>query len=176
MSERQTSTARWWRAAAVARSCCALLCALRSSAQVASYGDKQTGENSGDQLPHGPAEGRRRAASESAASAGRAVRRRDRQDGAAGRLLRQASRDSVAGLLQLPDAVLGRDGRPDGALEMVKLTPGKDFDVVVISHRSERDAGAGREEEGLLPEALRPSRDGSTAGTSSPGSSRRSTR
>src|SRR3954466_8070572 len=48
MSERQT-TRRGWRAAAVALGC-ALLCAPLT-AQVAGYGDKQTGENSGDQLP-----------------------------------------------------------------------------------------------------------------------------
>ena len=46
------------------------------------------------------------------------------------------------------------------ALEMVRLTPGKDFNVVDHQHRPERDAGDGCEEEGFLREALWPSGDG----------------
>src|SRR5947209_6347775 len=49
MNERQTIRARW-RGAAIAALGCALFCAPLK-AQVAGYGDKQTGENVGDQLP-----------------------------------------------------------------------------------------------------------------------------
>jgi protein SCO1/2 len=45
------------------------------------------------------------------------------------------------------------------ALEMVKLTPGKDFRLS-SSASIRRDAGAGREEEGVLREALWPAGDG----------------
>ena len=46
------------------------------------------------------------------------------------------------------------------ALEMVQLTPGKDFEVVIISIDPTETPAAGGEEEGVLPEALRPSGDG----------------
>ena len=44
-----------------------------------------------------------------------------------------------------------------GALEMVKFTPGKDFDIIVVSIDPSETPETGREEEGLLPQALRPS-------------------
>ena len=45
------------------------------------------------------------------------------------------------------------------ALEMVHLTPGKDFDVVVVSIDPADTPSQGRREEGVLPQAVRPSRD-----------------
>ena len=46
------------------------------------------------------------------------------------------------------------------SLEMVKLTPGKDFDVVIVEHRSQRYAGAGCEVEGFICETIWTSGDG----------------
>jgi protein SCO1/2 len=118
-----------WQAAAL---CCALLC-TPLFAQVSGYGDKQTGENTGDQLPQVL-----------------------QKVGVAQHLNRQLPLDAVfvddtGKTVKLGDyfgkhpAILSTvyyncpmlcseelDGLA-GALEMVKLTPGKDFDVVIIS-------------------------------------------
>jgi protein SCO1 len=111
---------------------CALLCAS-AFAQVASYGDKQTGENTGDQLP-----------------------KVLQQIGVAQRLNQQLPLDAqfvddTGKTVRLGDyfgkhpAILSLvyyncpmlcseelDGL-SGALEMVHMNPGKDFDVVIIS-------------------------------------------
>jgi protein SCO1/2 len=118
-----------WQAAAL---CCALLGAPLFG-QVASYGDKQTGENTGDQLPQVL-----------------------QQVGVAQHLNQQLPLDAqfvdeTGKTVHLGDyfgkhpAILTlvyyncpmlcseeMDGL-SGALQMVKLTPGKDFDVIVVS-------------------------------------------
>ena len=53
-----------------------------------------------------------------------------------------------------------------GALEMVKLTPGKDFKIVVASIDPSETPAIAASQEGHLCEALRPAGDGRTAGTS----------
>ena len=96
-----------WQAAIL---CCALL-SVPVLAQVSSYGDKQTGENAGDQLPQvlqkvGVAQHLNQQLPLDAAfvdETGKPVK--------LGRLLRQEACDSCAGVLHLPDAVLGGDGR-----------------------------------------------------------------
>ncbi|RZU41856.1 SCO family protein [Edaphobacter modestus] len=121
-----------WRGAAMAALGCTLLCSPLA-AQVSSYGDKQSGENSGDQLPQ--------------------VLQRV---GVTQKLNQQLPLDAqfvddTGKPVHLGDyfgkhpAILTLvyyncpmlcseelDGLA-GALEMVKLTPGKDFNVVVIS-------------------------------------------
>ncbi len=55
-----------------------------------------------------------------------------------------------------------------GALEMVQLTPARTSTSSSSASTRPRRPSSGRKEEGLLPQALRPSRDRRTAGTSSP--------
>ena len=130
MSERQTRRG-WWRAAAVALGCalvCAPLCA-----QVASYGDKQTGENSGDQLPK--------------VLKGVTVEQHLNQPlpldaqfvDDTGKTVRLGDyfgkHPAIVTLVYYSCPMLCSE-EMDGltsALSMVKLTPGKDFEVVVIS-------------------------------------------
>lgn len=138
---RQSSTDRRWRGRTAM--CCRLAAACLLSAigvtgavgraQVAGYGDKQTGENAGDQLPR--------------VLEKVAVRQRLNQQ----LPLQSAFVDESGKPVVLGDyfgrkpAILALvyyncpmlcseelDGLT-GALEMVKLTPGKDFDVVVVS-------------------------------------------
>ncbi|MCU1323089.1 MAG: electron transport protein SCO1/SenC [Acidobacteriaceae bacterium] len=118
-----------WQAAAL---CCALLGAT-AFAQVASLGDKQTGENKGDQLPNvlqkvGVAQHLNRSLPLNA------------------QFVDETGKQVVLGdyfgkhpaLLSLvyyncPMLCSEELDGMTGALEMVKLTPGKDFDVIIIS-------------------------------------------
>ncbi len=123
---------RWTTAALLLAGC--LLAAGSASAQVSSYGEKQSGENAGDQLPQVL-----------------------QKVGVAQHLNQQLPLDAAFVDEGGKQVVLGdyfRKGKPallalvyfncpmlcseeldglTGALEMVRLTPGKDFDVVVIS-------------------------------------------
>jgi len=129
--ERNTTRGRW-RVAAMAVLGGALLCAPLA-AQVSSYGDKQTGENSGDQLPQvlqkvGIAQRLNQQLpldAEFVDDAGKTVRLGDYF----------GKHPAILTLVYFNCPMLCSeelDGLA-GALEMVKLTPGKDFDVVVIS-------------------------------------------
>jgi len=131
MMERNTTRGRW-RVAAMAVLGGALLCAPLA-AQVSSYGDKQTGENSGDQLPQvlqkvGIAQRLNQQLpldAEFIDDAGKTVRLGDYF----------GKHPAILTLVYFNCPMLCSeelDGLA-GALEMVKLTPGKDFDVVVIS-------------------------------------------
>ena len=124
-----------WKAAALG---CVLLGApilfsLSLSAQVSSYGDKQQGENAGDQLPQvlqkvGVSQHLNRQLPLDAAfvdDTGKSVRLGDYF----------GKRPAVLSLVYYNCPMLCSE-ELDGlasALMMVKLTPGKDFDVVVIS-------------------------------------------
>jgi len=118
-----------WQAAAL---CCALLSAPLF-AQVASYGDKQSGDNSGDQLPQvlqkvGIAQHLNQQLPLNASfvdETGKAVTIGDYF----------GKRPAILSLVYYNCPMLCSeelDGLT-GALEMVKLTPGKDFDVIIIS-------------------------------------------
>ncbi len=113
-------------------SICALLCAP-VFAQVSSYGDKQAGENSGDQLPQvlkkiGVAQHLNQPLPLDAQfvdDTGKTVRLGDYF----------GKRPAIVSLVYYNCPMLcseEMDGLA-GALEMVRLTPGKDFDVVIIS-------------------------------------------
>ena len=132
MERNRTTRKRWQAAAAVAMLGCALLCSpLR--AQVSSYGDKQAGENSGDQLPQvlqrvGVTQRLNQQLPLDAQfvdETGKSVRLGDYF----------GKRPAILTLVYYTCPMLCSeelDGLA-GALEMVKLTPGKDFDVIVIS-------------------------------------------
>jgi protein SCO1 len=118
-----------WQAAAL---CCALLSAPLF-AQVSSYGDKQSGENAGDQLPQvlqkvGVAQHLNQQLPLDAAfvdESGKSVK--------LGEYF--GKRPALLALVYYTCPMLCSE-EMDGitsSLEMVKLTPGKDFDVVVIS-------------------------------------------
>ena len=118
-----------WQAAAL---CCALLSAPLF-AQVSSYGDKQSGENAGDQLPQvlqkvGVAQHLNQQLPLDAAfvdESGKSVKLGDYF----------GKRPALLALVYYTCPMLCSE-EMDGitsSLEMVKLTPGKDFDVVVIS-------------------------------------------
>ncbi len=118
-----------WRAAAL---CCALLSAPLL-AQVSSYGDKQSGDNAGDQLPQvlqkvGVAQHLNQQLPLDAAfvdETGKPV--------TLGSYF--GKHPAILSLVYYSCPMLCSeelDGLT-GALEMVKLTPGKDFDVVIIS-------------------------------------------
>jgi protein SCO1/2 len=130
MSERQTRRG-WWRAAAMVLGC-ALVCAPLT-AQVASNGDKQTGENSGDQLPTvlkkvGVEQRLNQPLPLDAQfidETGKAVRLGDYF----------GKHPAIVTLVYYNCPMLCSE-EMDGltaSLSMVKLTPGKDFEVVVIS-------------------------------------------
>jgi protein SCO1 len=119
-----------WQAAAL---CCALLGAPLF-AQVSSYGDKETGPNTGDQLPTvlqkvGVAQHLNQQLPLDAAfvdETGKSVTLGDYFGG---------KRPAILSLVYYNCPMLCSE-EMDGlnsALEMVRLTPGKDFDVVVIS-------------------------------------------
>jgi protein SCO1 len=112
--------------------CGALICA-GASAQVSSYGEKQTGENTGDQLPTvlqkvGVAQHLNQALPLDAQfvdDTGRTVRLGDYF----------GKHPAILSLVYYNCPMLCSeelDGLT-GALEMVRLTPGKDFDIVIIS-------------------------------------------
>src|ERR1700755_3506305 len=112
--------------------CCALLSAPLF-AQVSSYGDKQAGENAGDQLPTvlqkvGVAQHLNQQLPLDAAfvdESGRSVRLGDYF----------GKHPAVLALVYYTCPMLCSE-EMDGltsSLEMVKLTPGKDFDVVIVS-------------------------------------------
>lgn len=111
---------------------CALLCAPLA-AQVASYGDKQTGENTGDQLPQvlqrvGVTQHLNQQLPLDAQfvdDTGKQVRLGDYF----------GKHPAILTMVYFTCPMLCSeelDGLA-GALEMVKLTPGKDFDVIVVS-------------------------------------------
>jgi protein SCO1 len=118
-----------WQAAIL---CCALLCAS-GFAQVSSYGDKQSGENAGDQLPQvlqkvGVAQHLNQQLPLDAAfvdESGKPVKLGDYF----------GKNPAILALVYYTCPMLCSE-EMDGltsSLEMVKLTPGKDFDVVIIS-------------------------------------------
>jgi protein SCO1/2 len=128
----QHTTRSGWRAAAVTLLGCALLCAPLT-AQVSGYGDKQTGENTGDQLPQvlqkvGVTQKLNQQLpldAQFADETGKTVRLGDYF----------GKRPAILTLVYYTCPMLCSeelDGLA-GALEMVKLTPGKDFDVIVVS-------------------------------------------
>jgi protein SCO1 len=117
---------------------CSLLCAplfvaTASHAQVASYGDKQTGQNYGDQLPTvlqkvGIAQRLNQPLPLDAQfvdDTGKPVRLGD-YFGKRPAILTQVYFDCPMLCSEELDGLAG-------ALEMVKLTPGKDFEVIVVS-------------------------------------------
>jgi protein SCO1/2 len=118
-----------WQAAIV---CCALL-SVPVFAQVSSYGDKQTGENAGDQLPTvlqkvGVAQHLNQQLPLDAAfvdESGRSVELGDYF----------GKHPAVLALVYYTCPMLCSEEMNGltSALEMVRLTPGKDFNVVVIS-------------------------------------------
>ena len=123
---------RSWRTTALAVVGGALLCAPLA-AQVSGYGDKQTGENAGDQLPRvldhvGITQKLNQQLPLDAQfvdDTGRTVRLGDYF----------GKRPAILTLVYYTCPMLCSeelDGL-SGALEMVKLTPGRDFDVIVIS-------------------------------------------
>ena len=128
----QHTTRSGWRAAAMTLLGCALLCAPLT-AQVSGYGDKQTGENTGDQLPQvlqkvGVTQRLNQQLpldAQFADETGKTVRLGDYF----------GKRPAILTLVYYTCPMLcseEMDGLA-GALEMVKLTPGKDFDVIVVS-------------------------------------------
>ncbi|QNI38369.1 SCO family protein [Edaphobacter sp. 4G125] len=130
--ERNTTTRKRWQAAAMAMLGCALLCSPLA-AQVSSYGDKRAGENSGDQLPQvlqrvGVTQKLNQQLPLDAQfvdETGKSVRLGDYF----------GKRPAILTLVYYTCPMLCSeelDGLA-GALEMVKLTPGKDFDIIVIS-------------------------------------------
>ncbi|MCU1225646.1 MAG: electron transport protein SCO1/SenC [Edaphobacter sp.] len=142
-----------WQAAAL---CCALLSAPLF-AQVSSYGDKQSGDNSGDQLPQvlqkvGIAQHLNQQLPLNASfidETGRAVTIGDYF----------GKRPAIIALVYYNCPMLCSeelDGLT-GALEMVKLTPGKDFDVIVVSiDPSETPEQAGKKKAFYLKRYGRP--------------------
>jgi protein SCO1/2 len=117
---------RWGAAAALG-------CALTAGAQVSSYGDKQTGENTGDQLPTvlqnvGVEQHLNQQLPMDAQFVddhGNTVRLGDYF----------GKRPAIVSLVYYNCPMLCSE-EMDGlasALEMVKLTPGKDFDILIIS-------------------------------------------
>ncbi len=130
MTERTTAR-RGWGIAAVA--VCALLCATSAFGQVSSYGDKAAGENTGDQLPVvlqkvGVAQHLNGQLPLDAAfvdETGKPVHLGDYF----------GKKPAVVSLVYYTCPLLCSE-ELDGltsALEMVKLTPGKDFQIVVMS-------------------------------------------
>src|SRR5215471_7196906 len=130
MSERQTIRMGWRAAAALG---VALVCSLPLTAQVAGYGDKQTGENSGDQLP--------------SVLKGVAVEQHLNQQlpldaqfvDETGKTVRIGDyfgkHPAIVTLVYYNCPMLCSE-EMDGltaSLSMVKLTPGKDFEVVILS-------------------------------------------
>jgi protein SCO1 len=118
-----------WQAAIL---CCALLCAP-VFAQVSSYGDKQNGENAGDQLPQvlqkvGVSQHLNQQLPLDAAFVdenGKPVKLGDYF----------GKKPAILALVYYTCPMLCSE-EMDGltsSLEMVKLTPGKDFDVVIVS-------------------------------------------
>ena len=118
-----------WQAAVL---CCALLSAPLF-AQVSSYGDKQSGENAGDQLPQvlqkvGVSQHLNQQLPLDASfvdETGKQVRLGD--------YFGQASCADFTGVLHCPMLCSEEMDGITSSLEMVKLTPGKDFDVIIIS-------------------------------------------
>ena len=111
----------------------ALSCAFAAaSAQVSSYGDKQMGENSGDQLPTVL----QKVGIEQHLNAQLPLDAQFVDDGHTVRLGDYfGQRPAIVSLVYYNCPMLcseEMDGLA-GALEMVKLTPGKDFEVIVIS-------------------------------------------
>ena len=119
-----------WRAAAIG---CVLAVAAPLFGQVTSYGDKATGQNAGDQLPQvlqkvGVAQHLNRQLplqAEFVDETGKSVRMGDYF----------GKRPAILAMVYFNCPMLCSE-ELDGltsSLEMVKLTPGKDFDVIVVS-------------------------------------------
>jgi protein SCO1/2 len=132
MMERRTIRRTIARGAIGAAVCCALLGGA-AHAQVSSYGDKETGENSGDQLPTvlqkvGVEQHLNQQLplnTQFVDETGKTVRLGDYF----------GKRPAILSLVYYNCPMLcseEMDGLA-GALEMVKLTPGKDFDIIIIS-------------------------------------------
>ena len=118
-----------WQTAAL---CCALLSAPLFG-QVASYGDKQTGDNSGDQLPQVLQKVQVEQHLNRQLPLDAAFVDDQGQQVTLGKYF--GKRPAILSLVYYNCPMLcseEMDGLT-GALEMVKLTPGKDFDVVIIS-------------------------------------------
>ncbi|WP_260702857.1 SCO family protein [Edaphobacter flagellatus] len=128
---------RWWTTRTVGRAAtalgCTLLCASSVLAQVAGYGDKQQGENRGDELPQvlqrvGVTQKLNQPLPLDAQfvdESGKTVKLGDYF----------GKHPAILTLVYFTCPMLCSeelDGLT-GALEMVKLTPGKDFDVIVVS-------------------------------------------
>jgi hypothetical protein len=114
---------------------CALCVSL--TAQVSSYGDKQMGPVS-DKPPRNPQQRGYFAEPESATAAHADVHRRSRSTGSARAVLRQASSDSGAGLLPVPDAVLRRTERVDRRFADGELCSGQGLRRNRRKYRSRR--------------------------------------
>src|SRR5271170_8410396 len=129
MRQRRTMR-RGWQATAVLG--CALLSASLS-AQVSSYGDKESGENTGDQLPQvlqkvGVSQHLNQQLPLDAAfvdETGKAVKLGDYF----------GKKPAILSLVYYQCQILCMEDLNGlvGALEMVNLTPGKDFQVVIVS-------------------------------------------
>lgn len=126
-----TDRGGWWMA--VVAAICAIVISAPVFGQVSSYGDKATGENTGDQLPNvlqkvGVAQHLNQQLPLDAAfvdDTGKPVHLGDYF----------GKRPAVVSMVYYNCPLLCSeelDGLT-GALEMVKLTPGKDFDVIIMS-------------------------------------------
>ncbi len=138
----------------------AALSCVTGFAQVSSYGDKTEGENTGDQLPtvlqhvqvtqHLNAQLPLNAAFVD--DTGAPVTLGKYFDGKHPAIVSTVYYNCPMLCSEEMDGLVS-------ALMMVHLVPGKDFQVVLISIDPTETPAARREEEGLLPQALRPSRD-----------------
>ena len=126
---------RGWRTAAAAVGCATLACVLAvpGFAQVSSYGDKQSGENTGSELPKvlqkvGVAQHLNRQLPLDATfvdETGKTVK--------LGEYFGKKPAILTMVYFNCPMLCSEELDGLNGALQMVKLTPGKDFDVIVIS-------------------------------------------
>ncbi len=146
----RTNRAKWLAAAV----CCATLMGVPAFSQVASYGDKQAGDNTGDQLPQ-------------VLQKVQVSQHLNQQLPLNAAFVDETGKQMVLGdYFGKRPAVLAlvyyncpmlcseeMDGLT-GALEMVHLTPGKDFDVVIISIDPTETPEMAAQEEGVLPEAI----------------------
>jgi protein SCO1/2 len=129
MMSRRTNRAKWLAAAV----CCATLIGVPAFSQVSAYGDKQAGDNTGDQLPQ-------------VLQKVQVAQHLNQQLPLNAAFVDETGKQIVLGdYFGKRPAVLALvyyncpmlcseelDGLT-GALEMVHLTPGKDFDVVIVS-------------------------------------------
>jgi protein SCO1/2 len=129
MMSGRTNRAKWLAAAV----CCATLIGVPAFSQVAGYGDKQAGDNSGDQLPQVLQKVQVSQHLNQQLPLNAAFVDETGRQVALGDYF--GKRPAVLALVYYNCPMLCSeelDGLT-GALEMVHLTPGKDFDVVIIS-------------------------------------------